>query len=53
MRAKTGTLNTATAMITLLRPGPSIATTAIASSMPGKAKSTSEPRIISISTQRP
>ena len=44
-RANAGTLNTATATMTLVMLLPRIATTPSASKMPGKANSTSEMRI--------
>ena len=53
IRAKLGTVKTATAMNTLMMPGPSRATMAIASRMSGKLKSTSAPRMTSISIQPP
>ncbi|MNR21942.1 hypothetical protein D3C85_1388730 [compost metagenome] len=50
-RANAGTLNTATATITLIMLEPRMATTPMASSMPGKAKSTSDTRIVMRSHQ--
>ena len=50
-RAKAGIENTATAMMTFAMPLPMIATTAIASRMPGKANSTSQMRMMMRSHQ--
>ncbi|MNY41911.1 hypothetical protein D3C86_1767580 [compost metagenome] len=50
-RANAGMENTATAMITFAMPLPIIATTAIASKIPGKANSTSQMRMIMRSHQ--
>ncbi|CFN72722.1 Uncharacterised protein [Bordetella pertussis] len=50
-RAKAGTLNTATATMTLTMLDPRIATTPMASSMPGNASSTSEMRMVMRSHQ--
>jgi hypothetical protein len=52
-RKRAGTLNTDTAMITLIIPLPRTATTPSASSTPGKANSTSEIRITMRSHQPP
>ena len=46
MRAKDGTVKTATAMMTFSVPGPRMATIAMASRMSGKAKRMSLPRMI-------